>query len=70
MSGVHWIKIRTDMFDDEKIRIIEQLPEADSILVIWVKLLALAGQKNANGEIFVNDEMPYTDELLATMDKN
>src|SRR5439155_1810444 len=67
MSGVSWIKVRTDMFDDEKIRLIEQLPEADSVLVIWVKLLALAGQKNANGEIFINDEMPYTDEMLSTI---
>jgi predicted phage replisome organizer len=67
MSGIHWIKIRTDMFSDEKIRLIEQLPEADSILVIWVKLLALAGQKNMGGEIFVNDELPYTDEMLAAI---
>jgi len=67
MSAIHWIKIRTDIFSDEKIRLIEQLPEADSILVIWVKLLALAGQKNMGGEIFVNDEMPYTDEMLAAI---
>lgn len=67
MSSVWWIKIRTDMFSDEKIRLIEQLPESDGIVVIWVKLLALAGQKNAGGEIFVNDEMPYTDEMLAAI---
>jgi predicted phage replisome organizer len=67
MSGLKWIKISTNMFDDEKIRLIEQLPEGDSILIIWIKLLALAGQKNAGGEIFVNDEMPYTDEMLGTI---
>ena len=67
MSGVPWIKIRTDMFSDEKIRLIEALPEADSILIIWVKLLTLAGMVNSNGQIFVNDEMPYTDEMLVTM---
>jgi len=69
MSGIHWIKIRTDMFCDEKIRLIEHLSpdNADSILVIWLKLLTLAGQKNANGEIFINDEMAYTDETLAAI---
>jgi predicted phage replisome organizer len=67
MSGLKWIKISTDMFDDEKIRLIEQMPEGDSILVIWIKFLALAGRKNAGGEIFVNNEMPYTDEMLATI---
>ena len=45
--AVKWIKISTSMFDDEKIRYLEQMPEADSILAIWVKLLVLAGQKNA-----------------------
>lgn len=28
-----WIKITTDIFDDEKILLIESLPEADSIIV-------------------------------------
>jgi predicted phage replisome organizer len=65
--SVPWIKIRTDMFSDEKIRLIEALPEADGILVIWIKLLTLAGMVNMNGEIFVNDELCYTDEMLATI---
>ena len=38
-SDVKWIKITTDIFDDEKILLIESLPEADSIIVIWFKLL-------------------------------
>jgi predicted phage replisome organizer len=67
MSAVRWIKLSTDMFNDEKIRYIEQLPEADSILTIWVKLLVLAGQKNMGGEVYFNDEMPYTDEMLAAI---
>src|SRR5215472_5516362 len=65
--AVKWIKISTSIFDDEKIRYIEQVPEADSILTIWVKLLVLAGQKNAGGEVYFNDEIPYTDEMLAAI---
>lgn len=67
MSDVKWIKISTGIFDDEKIRYIEQLPECDSILTIWVKLLVLAGMKNSGGEIYFNDEMPYTEEMLAAI---
>ena len=37
-DGMKWIKIVTDIFDDEKIQLIEALPSADSILVIWFKL--------------------------------
>src|SRR5262249_27274202 len=65
--AVKWIKISTSIFDDEKIRYIEQLPDADGILAIWIKLLVLAGQKNAGGEGDFNDEIPYTDEMLAAI---
>ena len=67
MPDVRWIKITTSMFDDEKIRLIESMPDADSILVIWVKLLLQAGRTNANGYIFLNENIPYTDEMLATI---
>lgn len=65
MSNVKWIKITTTMFDDEKIDFIESLPEADSILIIWIKLLTLAGRTNADGLILLSDTIPYTEEVLA-----
>lgn len=65
MSEVKWIKITTNMFEDEKIDFIESLPEADAILVIWIKLLAQAGKCNSNGFIFLTEQIPYTEEMLA-----
>jgi predicted phage replisome organizer len=65
MGEVKWIKITTNMFEDEKIDFIESLPEADAILVIWVKLLTLAGKCNTNGFIFLTENIPYTDEMLS-----
>ncbi|WP_078428791.1 phage replisome organizer N-terminal domain-containing protein [Alkalihalobacterium alkalinitrilicum] len=67
MSEVKWIKLSTQMFDDEKIRLIESMPEADAILVIWIKLLAQAGKTNASGYIYLNENIPYTDEMLSTI---
>ncbi|MDY7044403.1 phage replisome organizer N-terminal domain-containing protein [Virgibacillus sp. M23] len=67
MSDVKWIKLSTNMFEDEKIRLIEQMPEADTILIIWVKLLSQAGKTNASGYIYLNENIPYTDEMLATI---
>jgi len=55
------------MFDDEKIRLIEGMPEADSILVIWIKLLSQAGKTNANGYIYLSETIPYNDEMLSTI---
>lgn len=67
MSEVKWIKLSTQMFEDEKIKLIEALPNADTILIIWVKLLAQAGKTNATGYIYLNENIPFTDEMLATI---
>lgn len=67
MSDVKWIKIVTDIFDDEKVLLIESLPDADSILVCWFKLLCLAGKQNNDGVLMLNERLAYTDEMLATV---
>ena len=67
MSDVKWIKLNVGIFDDEKIRLIEKMPSGDSLLLIWIKLLALAGQKNMRGELFLKENIPYTPEMLATI---
>lgn len=64
---VKWIKICTDVFDDEKIVLIESMPEADSIIVIWFKLLCLAGKQNNGGVMMLNDRIAYTDEMLSVI---
>ena len=66
-SDVKWIKICSDIFDDEKIMLIENLPSADIIIVIWFKLLCLAGKNNNSGVFILNDKIAYTDEMLATV---
>jgi predicted phage replisome organizer len=66
MGKVKWIKVSTDMFEsNRKIKQIELMPEGDTILVIWLKLLLLAGNVNDGGNIYLTPEIPYTDEMLA-----
>ena len=67
MSEIKWIKITTDIFDDEKICLIDALPDPDAILVIWFKILTLAGKHNSNGLLMMTDKVHYTDEMLATI---
>lgn len=67
MADVKWIKIVTDIFDDEKILLIESMPDADAIIVIWFKLLCLAGKQNNGGVFMLNDRIPYTDDMFATI---
>ena len=67
MAEVRWIKIVTDIFDDEKILLIESMPDADAIIVIWFKLLCLAGKTNNSGVFIMADKIPYTEEMFATI---
>lgn len=67
MAEVKWIKITTNMFDDEKIKLIDAMPERDTIHYIWIRLLVQAGKTNANGYIFLNENVPYTEEMLSTI---
>lgn len=67
MAEVKWIKIVTDIFDDEKILLIESLPDKYAIIVCWFKLLCLAGKQNNNGVFLMNQRIAYTDEMLATI---
>ena len=67
MSEVQWIKITTDLFDDEKIQLIESMPEGDTLIVIWFKLLVLAGKQNYSGVLALGDKVFYTEEMLTTV---
>ena len=65
MAEVKWIKITTDMFDNRKIKHLRKLPDGNNIVLIWVMLLTMAGRCNANGMIFLTENIPYTAKMLA-----
>ncbi|HEO7130722.1 TPA: phage replisome organizer N-terminal domain-containing protein [Streptococcus agalactiae] len=67
MNGVQWIKITTDIFDDEKIQLIESMPEGDTLIVIWFKILVLAGKQNNSGILSLGNKVYYTEEMLSTV---
>ena len=65
MAKVSWIKIETEMFNNSKIGHIRNLPEGNNIVLIWVMLLTMAGRCNANGLIFLTENIPYNEKMLA-----
>lgn len=67
MADVKWIKIVTDIFDDEKIRFIETMPNGDEIIVIWFKILCLSGKSNSGGFMMMTEKLAYTEEMLASI---
>ena len=65
MADVKWVKLTTDMFDNRKIKHLRRLPEGNSIVLIWVMLLTMAGRCNSGGMIFLTENIPYTTKMLA-----
>lgn len=66
MAEVKWIKVATNMFEtNRKIKQIEVMTKGDTIIVIWLKLLLLAGTINDKGAIYLTPEKPYNDKELA-----
>ena len=52
MSEIKWIKLQTDIFDNRKIKQLERLPDGDTLIVIWLKILVLAGSVNVGGLVY------------------
>ena len=68
MKGeLDWIKVNVNSFDDNKIRIISSMPQGDSIICIWFRLLFEAGKNNDDGYVYINEVIPYTCEMLAKL---
>jgi predicted phage replisome organizer len=67
VADVKWIKIVTDIFDDEKIQVIESMPEGDTVALLWFKLLCLAGKVNHNGFLMLTERIAYTEDMLSAV---
>ena len=64
-ADVKWIKVYTDMVSNKKIKRIRTLPEGNNIVLIWLFLLAQAGENNKNGALYLTDTLPFRTEDLA-----
>lgn len=67
MSEIKWVKLATDIFDDEKVKILDNMPDHDAILLIWIKLIAQAGKCNDFGKVYVTQGLPFNEEMIATV---
>lgn len=65
MADVKWIKLSVRLPDNRQLKQIRHLPSGDTIALMWVYLLCLAGDINDSGMIYFTPEIPYTEEMLA-----
>ena len=53
MDEIRWFKLTTNIFSDEKMRIIEDMPEKDTLFYIWIKLICMATQQYDKGGLYI-----------------
>ena len=59
------IKVRTDMFEDTKFKMIDRMEERDLINYVWFRSITLAGKVDKGGQLYLSSTKPYTVETLA-----
>ncbi|WP_026889863.1 phage replisome organizer N-terminal domain-containing protein [Clostridium beijerinckii] len=67
MADIKWIKLATNMHDDEKIKLIDAMPKRDTIHYVWIRILLLGGKLNSNGKVLLSEGKPLTDKMLAVL---
>ena len=67
MADIKWIKLKVGMFNDDRIKVIQAMPEGDALIVIWIRMLILAGISNAEGFLMISENLPYTEDMLSTI---
>ena len=60
-----YVKLKVNMFEDTKFKIIDRHPERDLIHYVWTRIVVLAGKVNLEGDLYLSKNIPYTVETLA-----
>ena len=60
-----YVKLKVNMYDDTKFKIIDMKPERDLIHYAWTRIVVLAGKVNLEGDLYMSKNIPYTVETLA-----
>lgn len=66
MAEAEWIKLYLKTFrTSRKISAIERMKNGDTFIVIWFKLLCLAGEINDDGAVYITPKLPFDPVSLA-----
>lgn len=68
MAAKKWIKIKTDMFESEKIKLIEQLPKGDTVIALWFRWY-LQSSKDKSFQIQNISDYPMEEYLAILANK-
>lgn len=61
------VRLPADFFKDDRIMLLAAQPNGNDLLVVWFRLLCLGCTQREPGVFQVNEALPYTDEMLASV---
>lgn len=71
MYNLQWLKLSTDFFDNNKIKLIESEKDGDTLIRVWIQLLTIAMKCNYQGRLSITEDKPMTvDEFSKIMGKS
>ena len=65
MSKYYWLKLKRDFFKRHDIRIVEEMPNGKEYILFYLKLLCES--VDHDGTLRFSDEVPYNEQMLATI---
>lgn len=71
MANLQWLKLSTDFFDNNKIKLIESEKDGDTLIRVWIQLLTIAMKCNYQGRLSITEDKPMTaDDISKIMGKS
>ena len=71
MADLQWLKLSTNFFDNNKIKLLESERDGDTLIRVWIQFLTIAMKCNYQGRLSVTEDKPMTvDEFSKIMGKS
>lgn len=71
MANLQWLKLSTDFFDNNKIKLLESEKDGDTIIRVWIQLLITTMKSNYQGRLSITEDKPMTaDDISKIMGKS
>lgn len=67
MKQLVWIKFHVNLFETAKMKLISRMRQGDAIILTWVKILALAGQINDGGRVYLTQTKPMSAKSMGIL---
>lgn len=71
MSDLQWLKLSTNFFDNNKIKLLQSEKDGDTLIRMWIQLLTIAMKCNYQGRLSITEDKAMTiDEFSKIMGKS